>query len=125
MSTNYYMLTKNKKFADTYFPEEYELYRGGDVFKAEIHIGKSSAGWMPLFREHKHAYDSVEKLRDFLREYADDIEIIDEYHNISLLRNWIRNSFIGKNSRKNTRIEKTGSMSQGVYRMKFLVAEDI
>ena len=81
MSTNYYMLTKNKKFADTYFPEEYELYRGGDVFKAEIHIGKSSAGWMPLFREHKHAYDSVEKLRAFLREYADDIEIIDEYHN--------------------------------------------
>lgn len=40
MSTNYYMLTQNKKFADTYFPEEYELYRGGDVFKAEIHIGK-------------------------------------------------------------------------------------
>lgn len=82
MSTNYYMLTQNKKLADTYFPEEYELYRGGDVFKAEIHIGKRSVGWMPLFREHKHAYDSVEKLRDFLREYADDIEIIDEYHNI-------------------------------------------
>lgn len=40
MSTNYYMLTQNKKLADTYFPEEYELYRGGDVFKAEIHIGK-------------------------------------------------------------------------------------
>lgn len=37
---------------------------------------------MPLFREHKHAYDSVEKLRAFLREYADDIEIIDEYHNL-------------------------------------------
>lgn len=44
ISTNYYMLTQNKKLADTYFPEEYELYRGGDVFKAEIHIGKSSAG---------------------------------------------------------------------------------
>ena len=82
MSTNYYMLTKNKKFADTFFSEEYELYRSGDELKVEIHIGKRSAGWMPLFREHKHAYDSVEKLRDFLREYAEDIEIIDEYHNL-------------------------------------------
>ena len=26
MSTNYYMLTQNKKLADTYFPEEYELW---------------------------------------------------------------------------------------------------
>lgn len=37
---------------------------------------------MPLFREHKQAYDSVEKLRNFLREYAEDIEIVDEYGNL-------------------------------------------
>ena len=81
MSTNYYILTKNKKFADTFFPEEYELYRNEDELKVEIHIGKRFAGWLPLFREHKHAYDSVNGLREFLRDHAREIEIVDEYGN--------------------------------------------
>lgn len=79
MSTNYYMLTKNKELADTYFSGEYELYSGNDDVKLEIHIGKRSAGWLPLFREHKHAYDSVDGLRKFLQDHAKEIEIVDEY----------------------------------------------
>lgn len=115
------MLTQNKKLADTYFPEEYELYRGGDVFKAEIHIGKRSAGWM----EHKHAYDSVEKLRDFLREYADDIEIIDEYHNLFTAEEMDEELICWKEQQEKYPDKKIGSMYLGVYRMRSLAAEDI
>lgn len=79
MSTNFYMITKNKKFADTYFPGEYETYDENAEFKAEIHIGKRSVGWCPLFRAHKNAYTSVKELRKFLVDHAEDMEIKNEY----------------------------------------------
>ena len=65
MSTNYYMMTTDKEIVKKYFPNEYEivdfLYLG-----YEIHIGKRSMGWRPLFQAHKKAYNSVSELLIFL-----------------------------------------------------------
>lgn len=79
MGTNFYMITTNKKLTETYFPDEYTL-TDTPYFGYEIHIGKRSAGWKPLFEEHKNAYDSVEAMKKFIQDHADDIRIFDEYH---------------------------------------------
>ena len=80
MGTNFYMLTKNKKMVKKYFaPEEYRLI-DEPYFAYEIHIGKRSGGWKPLFQEHKGAYTSVDGLLDFLNKHKDDIVIMDEYY---------------------------------------------
>lgn len=79
MGTNYYMMTKNKEIVEEYFSGEYELVDTPD-FGYEVHIGKRSAGWMPLFREHNKAYTSVKGLKDFLRIHSDDFCIYDEYN---------------------------------------------
>lgn len=81
MGTNYYMMTKNKKIAEKYFPGEYELTDSPD-FGYEIHIGKRSAGWMPLFQEHSKAYGSVEGLKEFLKIHNGDFCIYNEYNDI-------------------------------------------
>lgn len=80
MGTNYYMLTKRKELAEKYFSNEYELV-DCPYFGYEIHIGKRSCGWKPLFEQHKNAYDSVEGLVDFIKSHSKDICIIDEYSN--------------------------------------------
>ena len=49
MSTNYYMITKDKDFVKKYFPNEYEL-TDLPYFGYEVHIGKRSIGWKPLFQ---------------------------------------------------------------------------
>ena len=76
MSTNYYMLSQSKGFAEKYFHGEYEL-TDTPMFGYEIHIGKRSMGWKPLFQEHKHAYDSVEGLVDFITKHS--VVLYDEY----------------------------------------------
>lgn len=78
MGTNFYMITTNKDLAETYFPDEYTIT---DVpyFGYEIHIGKRSAGWMPLFEGHKNAYGSVKAMKQFIKDHSDDIRIFDEY----------------------------------------------
>lgn len=47
MSTNYYMLSQSKGFAEKYFHGEYEL-TDTPMFGYEIHIGKRSMGWKPF-----------------------------------------------------------------------------
>ena len=64
MSTNYYMITKDKDFVKKYFPNEYEL-TDLPYFGYEVHIGKRSIGWKPLFQGHKKAYNSVSEMIDF------------------------------------------------------------
>lgn len=79
MSTNYYMLSQSKGFVEKYFPGEYEL-TDTPMFGYEIHIGKRSMGWKPLFQEHKNAYDSVEELVEFITKHS--VVLYDEYGTI-------------------------------------------
>lgn len=78
MGTNYYMMIKRKNFVEKYFPYEYKIV-DTPYFGYQIHIGKKSFGWMPLFREHKSAYDSVEGMKKFIKKYQKSIRIFDEY----------------------------------------------
>ena len=61
-------MTKSKKLVEKYFPYEYEIV-DTPYFGYEIHIGKRSGGWKPLFQEHKNAYDSVEGMKEFIKKY--------------------------------------------------------
>lgn len=78
MGTNFYMMTKNKELVEKHFPYEYEIV---DVpyFGYEIHIGKRSSGWKPLFQQHKNAYDSVDGMKEFISKNQNSIRIFDEY----------------------------------------------
>lgn len=78
MGTNYYIMTDNKKLAKKYFDGEYELV-DEPFFGYEIHIGKRSLGWKPLFETHKKAYNSVTEMKQFIKEHCEDIKIFDEY----------------------------------------------
>lgn len=71
-------MTKNKKFVEKYFPYEYEIV-DTPYLGYEIHIGKRSAGWAPLFQEHKNAYSSVEEMKEFIKKHQKKIRIFDEY----------------------------------------------
>lgn len=79
MSTNYYMMMRNKKIVEKYFPNEYEIV-DSPYFGYEIHIGKRSIGWKPLFEEHKHAYESVKEMLSFIEKHKRYIRIFDEYN---------------------------------------------
>lgn len=78
MGTNYYMMTNDKDIAEVYFPGEYEIV-DNPYLGYEIHIGKCSMGWNPLFEWHEHAYKSVSQMLRFLQFHILDIEIFDEY----------------------------------------------
>ena len=91
------MMTTDKELANKYFNGEYEIVDDPHL-GYEIHIGKRSCGWRPLFEAHSDAYDSVSGLLDFLRKYQDKVEIYDEYnelHTIEQLKeeliNWDKN----------------------------------
>lgn len=73
------MLSQDKRLVEKYFHGEYKL-TDTPMFGYEIHIGKRSMGWKPLFQEHKNAYDSVEGLIDFVIEH--NILLYDEYGTI-------------------------------------------
>jgi hypothetical protein len=73
------MLSQSKGFVEKYFPGEYEL-TDTPMFGYEIHIGKRSMGWKPLFQEHKNAYDSVEELVEFIIKHS--VVLYDEYGTI-------------------------------------------
>lgn len=79
MGTNYYMMMKDKELVTKYFDNEYEL-TDLPYFGYEVHIGKRSCGWKPLFEWHENAYKSVEDMLKFLEFYKMDIEIFDEYN---------------------------------------------
>lgn len=78
MGTNFYLMSKNKDFVDKYFPEEYEIV-DLPYFGYQVHIGKRSGGWCPLFQSHDTAYCSVEEMQEFMKEHESDIEIYNEY----------------------------------------------
>lgn len=79
MGTNYYMIMKDKELVTKYFDNEYE-FTDLPYFGYEVHIGKRSCGWKPLFEWHENAYKSVDDMLKFLEFHKMDIEIYDEYN---------------------------------------------
>lgn len=78
MGTNFYLATKSKEIRDKYFGWKYEIVDEPD-WGYEIHIAKTSCGWLPLFQMH----DCFKSIRQ-LKELYDTGEFIiyDEYHKI-------------------------------------------
>ena len=74
-------MTTDKKLVKKYFDGEYEIV-DDPYLGYEVHIGKRSSGWKPLFEAHENAYNSVSGLLDFLQKYHDKIEIYDEYNEL-------------------------------------------
>lgn len=76
MGTNFYMITKNKELAQRYAPYSYEL-TDEPYFGYEIHIAKTSAGWLPLFQAHQNGIDSVAEYKTAYD--TGEFRIYDEY----------------------------------------------
>lgn len=72
------MMTTNKDLVEKHFSNEYTV-TDSPYFGYEIHIGKRSCGWKPLFQEHKNAYSSVKEMLGFFLVNKNDILIFDEY----------------------------------------------
>lgn len=90
MSTNYYFKIKNsdeikndirqllkEKKLDFILGEKI-LNDEGWIFNDEIHIGKNSGGWRPLF-EKTEQYSSIKELVQFYEDNKDKLIIMDEY----------------------------------------------
>lgn len=78
MGTNFYLITKDKEACLSVSPYKYYLT---DVpyFAYEIHIAKTSAGWLPLFEKHT----GISSVRDLKEIYATGkFDISDEYGKI-------------------------------------------
>ena len=73
MGTNFYLLTKNKSIAEKI--GDFELTDNPD-WGYEIHIGKRSGGWLPLFQSHP----GIKSVKD-IEHYCTmpDVKIYDEY----------------------------------------------
>ena len=71
------MMTTDKELVKKYFDGEYEIV-DDPYLGYEIHIGKRSAGWKPLFEAHDNAYTSVSEMLDFIMNHP-EIHIFDEY----------------------------------------------
>lgn len=71
------MMTTDKELVNKYFDGEYEIV-DDPYLGYEIHIGKRSAGWCPLFKSHGKAYDSVSEMMEFIMNHP-EIHIFDEY----------------------------------------------
>ena len=74
MGTNFYFLTKNKSIAEKI--GDFELTDRPD-WGYEIHIGKRSGGWLPIFQSHP----GIKSVKDY--EYyctMPDVRIYNEYY---------------------------------------------
>lgn len=59
MGTNFYFFTKEKEPCETYFSGSYELTDEPE-FGYEIHLAKTSFGWLPLFQAHDRCRSVLE-----------------------------------------------------------------
>lgn len=75
MGTNFYFHTQNKTMAEKYAGWEYELTDIPD-WAYEIHIAKTSRGWLPLF-QYRETMPSVKAMKTAYD--TDKLKIIDEY----------------------------------------------
>lgn len=88
MGTNYSFFTKNKQLAKEYFPARImpnDRRCDGAVlvdepeFGYEIHIAKTSYGWVPLFESHIPTFGNFTELESFYMAHKDDLTVLDEY----------------------------------------------
>jgi len=75
MGTNFYFFTKDKSAVEKYACNEYELTDTPE-FGYEIHIAKTSCGWLPLF-QYRETMPSVKAMKTAYD--TDKLKIIDEY----------------------------------------------
>ena len=75
MGTNYFFFTKNKEAAKRYFGKTYELVDIPD-FGYEIHVAKTSIGWLPLFQAHEYCRSVLDLSAAFK---SGEFRIYDEY----------------------------------------------
>ena len=71
------MMTTDKELVNKYFDGEYEIV-DDPYLGYEIHIGKRSSGWKPLFEAHEKAYGSVSEMMEFIMNHP-EIHIFNEY----------------------------------------------
>lgn len=73
MGTNFYLITKNKSIAEQI--GDFELTDTPD-WGYEVHIGKRSGGWLPLFQSHR----GIKSVKD-IEKWCElpEITIINEY----------------------------------------------
>lgn len=76
MGTNFYFHTKNKAIAEKYAGWEYELTDTPD-WAYEIHIAKTSYGWLPLF-QYRETMPSVKAMKEVYD--TGEFKIYDEYN---------------------------------------------
>lgn len=76
MGTNFYLMTRNKTMAQKYAPYSYEL-TDTPYFGYEIHIAKTSGGWLPLFQGHRDGINSVHAYKEAY--HTGEFDIVDEY----------------------------------------------
>ena len=70
------MFSKNKEFVKKYAPDAYELTDEPEL-GYEIHIAKTSAGWLPFFQGHK---DGINSVAGYKAAYdSGEFKIYDEY----------------------------------------------
>lgn len=76
MGTNFYMITRNKELAQRYAPYSYEL-TDEPYFGYQVHVAKTSCGWLPIFQGHKRGIKSVAEYK--VAYESGGFEIYDEY----------------------------------------------
>lgn len=76
MGTNFYFHTNNKTIAEKYAGWEYELTDTPD-WAYEIHIAKTSCGWLPLF-QYRETMPSVKAMKEAYD--TGEFKIYDEYN---------------------------------------------
>lgn len=82
MSTNYYFQINSGLTTSDNVSIKVQDYLFNQV-DSELHIGKKSAGWPPLFRANKF-YSSVKEMKEFYEENKDCLTIVDEYEDREL-----------------------------------------
>lgn len=76
MGTNFYLMTKSRDKRDKWFTISEFSLTDSPIWGYEIHIAKTSCGWLPSFEAHK----KVRSVRDIKQIYDEgEFQIFDEY----------------------------------------------
>lgn len=90
MSTNYYFRLKKEKrdqldtLFNIIFNKNFKIIYNEEIIailNKEIHIGKTSYGWRPLFQKTDY-FNSLKELILFYNLNKNDFDIVDEYNRI-------------------------------------------
>lgn len=89
MGTNYYFITQSQELVNEHFAKKLHYgnydkeYRVVDepYLGYQIHLNKLSAGWKPLFEEHKE-FRTFDQLKGFYNKHKNDLQIYNGGGNI-------------------------------------------